>query len=77
MCTLCFALESSKEWEYDIIGTTHLHTKFDILRAKNCCPYYITLLWCVTKGTTFSYIFLYFRFMMPSPWAFAAFCIMN
>jgi len=57
MYTLCFASASSKEGECDIIGTTHLYTKFDVFRTKNCCPYYITLVWCVTKGTTF---FIYF-----------------
>ena len=57
---------SSKEELCVIIRTTHLHTEFNIFRTKNCCPYYITLVWCVTKGTTFSYIFLYFRFMPPS-----------
>ena len=38
MCTLCFALESSKEGEYDIIGTTQLHTKYNIFWQKTVVP---------------------------------------
>ena len=72
---LCFALESSKEGEYDIIGRTHLHTEFNIFRTKNCCPYYITLVWCVTRGTTF---FIYFPcFLDYTPIGASALCALG
>ena len=51
----------SKEYQCDIIGTTHLHTKFNIFRTKNCCPYYNSLVECVQIGTTF---FIYFPVLL-------------
>lgn len=51
----------SKEYQCDIIGTTHLYIKFDIFRTKNCCPYYNSLLECVQIGTTF---FIYFPVLL-------------
>jgi hypothetical protein len=32
-------MASSKECQCDIIGTTHLHTKVNIFRAKTVVPY--------------------------------------
>ena len=61
------SLASSKGELCDIIGTTHLHTKFNIFRTKDCCPLSNTL----GKGQLFSYIFLFYRVTMPLPWAFA------
>ena len=59
-------LASSKGYRCDIIGTTHLYTNFNIFRAKNCCPYYNSLVECAQIGTTFlfnfAFCFLHFVF---------------